>query len=67
MFEDDNDQQYHVVRNHEEQYSIWPVEQPLPLGWETQDFTGHKAGCLEHIARVWTDMRPKSLRDQMGG
>jgi hypothetical protein len=27
--------------------------------------SGTKKACLEHIEKVWTDMRPKSLRDYM--
>jgi MbtH protein len=27
---------------------------------------GAKADCLAHIDRVWTDMRPRSLRETAG-
>ncbi|MEE9453487.1 MAG: MbtH family NRPS accessory protein [Paracoccaceae bacterium] len=57
--------QYHVVINNEEQYSIWATDMPIPEGWEQTGFTGLKADCLAHIDEVWTDMRPKSLRDKM--
>lgn len=56
---------YHVVVNHEEQYSIWPAEREVPLGWKNAGFTGAKADCLAHIETVWTDMRPLSLRKRM--
>ncbi|MFI7102522.1 MbtH family protein [Streptomyces sp. NPDC050161] len=61
MFDDD-DRQYTVVRNHEDQYSIWPADRPAPDGWDTLPVTGAKAACLSHIATAWTDLRPKSLR-----
>ncbi|MEV0911253.1 MbtH family protein [Streptomyces hokutonensis] len=51
-----------VVVNDEEQYSIWPADRPVPSGWRHQGFTGDKQACLDHIAEVWTDMRPLSLR-----
>lgn len=54
-----------VVRNHEEQYSIWPVGKDIPLGWVDCGFNGDKQSCLKHIESVWTDMRPLSLRKQM--
>lgn len=54
-----------VVMNHEEQYSIWPAERPLPLGWNEAGKAAGKAECLEYIKEVWTDMRPLSLRKQM--
>ncbi len=54
-----------VVRNDEEQYSIWPEDKTVPAGWYAEGARGSKADCLAHIERVWTDMRPKSLRLQM--
>jgi MbtH protein len=56
---------YTVVMNDEEQYSIWPADRELPLGWTAVGKTGPKAECLAYIEEVWTDMRPKSLRDKM--
>lgn len=56
---------YQVVMNSEEQYSIWPEERALPLGWSFCGFKGSKEDCLQEISRVWTDMRPKSLRDRL--
>ena len=56
---------YKVVVNHEEQYSIWPEDRELPLGWNATGFSGEKQACLDHIAEVWTDMRPLSLRKKM--
>jgi MbtH protein len=56
---------YVVVRNDEEQYSIWRADREPPAGWTTQDFTGGREECLAHIGTVWTDMRPLSLRQRM--
>jgi len=56
---------YKVVVNHEEQYSIWPVDRENPLGWKDAGKSGPKAGCLSYIKEVWTDMRPLSLRKGM--
>jgi len=58
---------YKVVVNQEEQYSIWPADRETPLGWNDAGKSGTKAECLAYIEEVWTDMRPKSLRDAMGG
>lgn len=57
---------YVVVRNEEEQYSVWPADHPLPAGWSGQGVTGSRAECLAHIETVWTDMRPASLRRRTG-
>lgn len=56
---------YKVVINHEEQYSIWPAEKENPKGWQDAGKSGSKAECLAYIEEVWTDMRPKSLRERM--
>jgi MbtH protein len=56
---------YQVVVNHEEQYSIWPADRELPLGWTAAGKQGPKDECLAYIEEVWTDMRPLSLRKKM--
>jgi MbtH protein len=60
--EHEDSRQYKVVINHEEQYSIWPVERENPAGWQDAGKRGTKQECLDHIKEVWTDMRPRSLR-----
>lgn len=65
MDEEQDDRTYKVVVNHEEQYSIWPVERANPLGWRDGGPSGTKAECLAFIKEAWTDMRPLSLRRSM--
>ena len=59
------DELYFIVRNHEEQYSIWRTDKPVPPGWETVEAPATKNVCLERISQLWTDMRPASLRRSM--
>lgn len=55
---------YLVVINDEEQYSIWPsFKNAPPAGWRCIGFEGDKAACLQLINELWTDMRPKSVRE----
>jgi uncharacterized protein YbdZ (MbtH family) len=54
-----------VVVNDEEQYSIWPEGRDLPAGWHAEGTSGTKEACLDHIEKVWTDMRPRSLREKL--
>lgn len=63
--QDDENTLYLVVVNHEEQYSIWPVDRELPLGWKAVGEQGSKEECLDYIEEVWTDMRPLSRREKM--
>lgn len=66
MFEEDT-QEYRVVVNDEEQYSIWPCDRELPNGWTDVGVSGGRQQCLDHIAEVWTDMRPLSVRRRTAG
>lgn len=60
-----DERDYLVVRNDEEQYSIWWAEREIPAGWQAEGAPGSKDECLARIAEVWTDMRPLSLRRRM--
>lgn len=61
----DEDIKYQVLVNDEEQYSLWPADQEIPAGWRTTGPQGSKQDCLDYVDEVWTDMRPRSLRERM--
>jgi MbtH protein len=63
--EREDDQEYFVVVNDEEQYSIWPTVSEIPAGWRSVGDPAPKAECLARIEHLWTDMRPASLRARM--
>ncbi|GAA2649746.1 MbtH family protein [Streptomyces aculeolatus] len=70
MTDAEDDRQYDVVVNDEEQYSIWFAGRDLPPGWSRAGHTGTRQDCLDHIDRVWTDIRPLSVRrglEETGG
>lgn len=56
---------FKVLVNGEGQHSLWPSAQPVPDGWRQIGPVGNKETCLAYVEENWTDMRPKSLRDQM--
>lgn len=56
---------YLVVVNHEEQYSVWFADREIPAGWRAEGTSGTRDECLDYIERIWTDMRPLSLRQRM--
>lgn len=60
-----DDRTWRVVKNHEEQFSIWPADRELPLGWTEEGTQGPREACLDHIETIWTDMRPLSVRRAM--
>ncbi len=53
---------YKVVINHEAQYALWPSHLANAPGWRDEGVSGSKSECLAHVRRVWTDLRPLSLR-----
>ncbi|GAA4933850.1 MbtH family protein [Streptomyces coeruleoprunus] len=65
MSETSGSEEYQVVLNDEEQYSIWRADRALPPGWHAEGTAGSRQECLDHIGRVWTDMRPLSLRRRL--
>ncbi|WP_151482118.1 MbtH family protein [Streptomyces albicerus] len=63
--EQQDSDRYLVVLNDELQYSIWRSDTDVPEGWRAEGTAGSREECLAHIDRVWTDMRPLSLRRHM--
>ncbi|MCX5205601.1 MbtH family NRPS accessory protein [Streptomyces sp. NBC_00237] len=65
VHEGEEEEQYVVVINGEAQYSIWPADRDLPPGWAGEGTRGAKSDCLARIGEVWTDPRPRSLREHL--
>jgi MbtH protein len=61
----DDDARYVVLRNDEEQYSLWLAGHTVPTGWQQVGQEGSKEECSSYVDEVWTDMRPRSLRERM--
>lgn len=59
---DDENGKFRVLVNEEEQYSLWLEGMEIPRGWKDCGVSGDKKTCLDYVGKVWTDMRPKSLR-----
>jgi MbtH protein len=62
MIDNEQNNEYIVVVNHEEQYSLWPARREIPSGWKHVGRNGTKQDCLNWIKKNWTDMRPLSIR-----
>ncbi len=59
------EEKFLVLINHEEQYSLWPSYKSIPHGWSIVFPENTKQACLAYVERVWTDMRPLSLRKKI--
>ncbi|HEU5471259.1 MAG TPA: MbtH family protein [Actinophytocola sp.] len=64
---DNEDGRYLVLVNAEGQHSLWPTFAEVPAGWDIVHPEDSRQACLAYVETNWTDMRPKSLIEQMGG
>ncbi|MFE7539308.1 MbtH family protein [Streptomyces platensis] len=62
---DEPDGSFLVLMNHEAQYSLWPEFAEIPDGWTVAHPKSDRQTCLDYIEQQWTDMRPKSLVNDM--
>jgi MbtH protein len=62
---DDENGTFLVLVNDENQHSLWPVFAEIPDGWKAVFGEDSRKSCLKYIEENWTDMRPKSLIDEM--
>ncbi len=62
---EDEDGEYLVLVNDEGQHSLWPSFVPVPDGWTAVGPRGDRRICLAWIDEHWTDMRPRSLVEEM--
>lgn len=62
---EDEDGVYLALINDEGQYSLWPAFADVPAGWKIAHDRDTRKACLDFIEENWTDMRPKSLIEEM--
>lgn len=58
----DHQEVFRVVVNLEDQYSTWSTRKEIPYGWSEAGKFGTKEECLPYIKEIWTDMKPRSLK-----
>ncbi|MBM7169926.1 MbtH family protein [Streptomyces sp. G44] len=62
---DDENGTFLVLVNDENQHSLWPSFAEVPAGWKTVFGEETRKACLDYIEENWTDLRPKSLIEEM--
>ncbi len=62
---DDPDGRFLVLVNDEGQHSLWPEFAEVPAGWTKVFGVTDREACLDYVTTHWTDMRPRSLAEQM--
>jgi len=61
---DDGDGEFVVLVNDEDQHSLWPSFAEVPAGWAVRYGPDQRAACLAYVETSWTDLRPRTLREQ---
>lgn len=64
---DDPEGTFLVLRNTEDQRSLWPGFAPVPDGWTVEHGPDSRQACLDHVEEHWQDMRPRSLVEATQG
>jgi MbtH protein len=64
---DDPEGRFLVLVNDERQYSLWPAFADVPDGWTVVLPEADRQTALDYVEQNWTDMRPRSLAEQMDG
>jgi MbtH protein len=62
---DDENGTFFVLVNDEGQHSLWPSFADVPEGWNVVFGEQARPACMDYIETNWTDMRPKSLIEEM--
>jgi len=63
---DDEDGSFLVLVNDEGQHSLWPAFAEVPDGWRVVHGVTTRQECLAYVEKNWTDLRPKSLVEEIG-
>lgn len=64
---EDNDANYTVLRNDENQHSLWPAFAPVPGGWTAVHGPGRREECLAYVREHWVDLRPRRVAEFIAG
>nr|AGS49786.1 MbtH protein [uncultured bacterium esnapd15] len=63
---DNEDGSFLVLVNDEGQHSLWPAFAEVPDGWTRVHGEAGRQECLAFVEQNWTDLRPKSLVEEVG-
>lgn len=57
------DADYVVLRNRENQHSLWRADVAAPDGWTLVHGPGPRPECLAYVRENWTDIRPAGVAE----
>ncbi|WP_103352621.1 MbtH family protein [Amycolatopsis sp. CA-128772] len=57
------DAHYTVLRNEEDQHSLWPGFAEVPAGWTVAHGPARREECLDYVREHWVDLRPRRVAE----
>lgn len=57
------DANYTVLRNDENQHSLWPAFADVPDGWTVVHGPERRENCMAYVREHWVDLRPRSVAE----
>ena len=57
------DAEYAVLRNRQNQHSLWPAAAVVPEGWTVVHGPGPREECLDYVREHWVDLRPVDVAE----
>lgn len=57
------DADYTVLRNEENQHSLWPAFADAPAGWTVVHGPSRREDCMDYVREHWVDLRPRSVAE----
>ncbi|MFJ1591680.1 MbtH family protein [Kitasatospora albolonga] len=57
---DDPEGTFLVLRNDNDQHSLWPGFAEVPAGWEIAFGPNGRTTCIDYIETHWIDIRPRT-------
>ena len=54
---------YTVLRNEENQHSLWPAFADVPDGWTVVHGPGRREDCIAYVEKHWVDLRPRTVAE----
>lgn len=57
------DANYTVLRNDENQHSLWPAFADVPEGWTRVHGPSRRDECMAYVRENWLDLRPRGVAE----
>jgi len=60
---EEKDANYTVLRNDQDQHSLWPAFAPVPDGWTIAHGPTGRDECMDYVRENWVELRPREVSE----